>query len=382
MGNAEALAALEAHREAVERVLLAPLSIARVLDAQEQRIEQGVQRIPTGFARLDARMCGGLSVPSLNILGAAPKSGKSTWSQMVAIHHVERGGVAYYLDLENGPRAFPRHVLCRRAQLGGSEVAAAMRDQRAGAFATRAAAERWRAAKAWMRDEIGPRLFVEFRPPENLEERLVGVRKLEPSRPLLVVVDSLQKLPMSFDDRRGSVDQWIRFFERLRHELDAVFLVISEIKRSAGGKYEANESAFKESGGIEYAADLAMTLTRPRADEGEEPLSTLRIELARDADEDPRGDVASYAPVFPYYGLEEREPAQREGGKRRGPAPEKGEAAKTFLTARLAAGPQSVDDLLRAGKAEGLSRSVLYEARKDLGLLSATVNLRSAWRLP
>jgi KaiC/GvpD/RAD55 family RecA-like ATPase len=382
MSNADALAAIDAHRAAVERALLGPISLACVLKAEEHRLEEGVQRVPTGFPRLDAALGGGLVIPSLNVLGAAPKSGKSTWAQVVAVQHVERGGVAYYLDLENGRRRFLRQVLCRRAQLGGADVAAAMSAARAGAFSSRANAERWRAAKRWLSADIGPRLFAEFTPPENLEERLRGVRALEPDRPLLVVVDSLQKLPMNLEDRRASVDSWVRFFERLRHELDAVFLVISEIKRATSGRYEANESAFKESGGIEYAADLAATLTRPRADEGEEAVSTLRIELARDCDEDPRGEVASYAPVFPFYGLEERAPAARQAAKRRGPAPEKGAAARAFLEAALVSGPVAVEDLVRDGKAQGISRTTLYEVRGEMGLTTATANLRAAWRLP
>ena len=84
-------------------------------------------------------------------------------------------------------------------------------------------------------------------------------------------------------------------------------LLISEIKRDQRGQYTAHEAAFKESGGIEYAADLALTLTRPTADDAGEPFSTVRVELARDCDEDPRGTVAAYRPLFPFHGLEEVE---------------------------------------------------------------------------
>jgi hypothetical protein len=78
------------------------------------------------------------------------------------------------------------------------------------------------------------------------------------------------------------------------------------------GQYTAHEAAFKESGGIEYAADLAITLTRPTANESAEACSTLRVELARDCDDDPRGELAAYRPRFPFYGLEEIEPEKRQ----------------------------------------------------------------------
>jgi hypothetical protein len=360
-------------RRASAAARLASLSPRTALNAEGDALEAGVPFVPTGWTRLDAALGGGLAIPSLNVLGAAPKSGKSTWAQIVAVRHVEAGGVAYCLDLENGRRRYFGRLLCRLAGIGPKE---AQRDR----FTSKAAAAKWTVAKAKLRDELGG-LLVEFSPPENLEERLRDVRAFAGERRLLIVIDSLQKLPGSLEDRRATIDGWIRFLERLRLDLDAAILVISEIKRNGKGEYQAHESAFKESGLIEYAADLAMTLTRPRADEDEEAVSTLRVELARDCDEDPRGDVASYAPVRPFYGLEERDPAPRRGSGRRGPRAEKTDAARDWLEEKLASGPVSVEEVLRDGETAGHSRTRLYEARKGLGVDSCTLSLGSAWRL-
>ncbi len=359
---------------------LARLSVFSAVCEEEQELEEGVPRVATGWPRLDASLGGGLAIPSLNVIGAGPKSSKSTWAQIVATRHVEAGGVVYYLDLENGRKRFLRRLLCRRAQLGPKEVAAALRDERAGVFTSRQAAERWRAAKTWVRDTIGPRMFAEFSPPRDYAQRLAAVRAIARDRPVLAVVDSLQKLPMDFADRRASTDKWIRHFEGLRYQHDTVFLVISEIKRDLRGGYTPSESAFKESGGIEYAADLAMTLTRGRADEDDEAGSTLRVELARDTDEDPRGDVATYAPVFPHYDLEEREPVERRGARKGGKG--KAAAAGEWLEALLAAGPVKVGTAVAQGEAAGYSRATLYRARDALGIRECTLALKSAWRLP
>jgi KaiC/GvpD/RAD55 family RecA-like ATPase len=356
------------------------ISIAHILTTEEARIELGVERIPTGWSRLDRALGGGFTVPSLNVLGAAPKSGKSTFAQMFATHHVEGGGFVYYLDVENGKRRFIRQLLCRHARLGPAEAALALRDERAGVFTSREAVERWRAAKAWVRG-LGSNLYVEFRPPENFEARIKDIRELAGKRQLVVVVDSLQKLPGDLSDRRAVVDTWVRFFERLRHEHDAVFLVISEIKRAAGGGYVASESAFKESGGIEYAADLAMTLTRPGAEEGEEALATLRVELARDSDEDPRGNVASYSPVFPYYGLAEIDPVRIEPPKP-GRKPKASGAAKQFLRGLLGNGAAKVSDIRAKATAAGISRSTLNRVQNDLDIVECTVGLEPGWKMP
>jgi replicative DNA helicase len=350
------------------------ISLAR--QVASENLEQGVPRVSTGWPRLDAALGGGFAVPSLNVLGAAPKSGKSTWGQKIAVHHAEAGGVAYVLDLENGRRRYARQILCRFSGLGPKEVAEAHRDR----FSSRAAVERWAAAKERLRALSGS-LFAEFAPPKDLVARLTDVRRLADDRPLLVVMDSLQKLPGDLDERRAVVDAWVRLFERLRHELDVVFLVISEIKRSQRGDYQANESAFKESGGIEYSADLAMTLTRPRADEDEEAGAVLRVELARDCDEDPRGDVATYVPVFPAYELEEREPLERAKSGRRGPRATKRDAAADFLREQLTGGPVKVEDLERRAKGAGISRPTLHRAREVLAIGECTLELRKAWRL-
>ena len=38
--------------------------------------------------------------------------------------------------------------------------------------------------------------------------------------------------------------------------------------------------------------------------------ATMRVELARETDEDPRGNVASFRPLRPWYGLEELDPVR------------------------------------------------------------------------
>lgn len=270
------------------------LSIASALAKEVAALEGGSKPISSGWPRLDRVLGGGFAVPSLNILGAAPKSGKSTWAQIVTERHVESGGFAYYLDLENGRRRFMRRLLCRRSRLGSAQVTAALRGERVGDFGAAEENARWQEAKRWVENTLGPRWLVEFTAPRDLSLRVANVRVKAADRPLLVVIDSLQKLPMSLEDRRAGVDTWIRLLERLRHEHDAAVLLVSEIKRDQRGQYTTHEAAFKESGGIEYAADLAMTLTRSTAFDAS---FALCVELARDCDDDPRGVVAAYRSV-------------------------------------------------------------------------------------
>jgi hypothetical protein len=146
---------------------LAILSIAAALAKEETALEEGTKRIATGWRRLDRALAGGFGVPSLNLIGAAPKSGKSTWAQIVAERHAEAGGFVYYLDLENGRRRFIRRMLCRRARLGGAQVAAALRAQRRGVFDSLEQVERWREAKRWVQEKLGPTFLPSSRHPRT-----------------------------------------------------------------------------------------------------------------------------------------------------------------------------------------------------------------------
>lgn len=377
----------EAHRTADDA--FAALSVGGLLDHVEQRLEGGVEYLPTGWPRLDAALGGGFLVPSLNVIGAPPKAHKSTFVQVIATQHVERGGVAYYLDVENGRLRFLRRLLCRRARLGSRDVALALKDHRAGVFASRDAFDRWQEAKEWLKITMNKGLFAEFTPPDNFAARVASARRLAGDRQLLVVVDSLQKLPMDFSDRRSSVDKWVRLFERLRHEYEAVFLVVSEVSRdNRTGGYRTGETSLKESGGIEYAADVAMTMDRTTADdEDEDAIATLKILFARDSDEDPRGDVASYEPKRPHHGLDEVDPVaiRKSSGSRKGahgPEPTARNAAADFLADLLAEGAESVENIEKKGKLAGHSLSTLRRAGKALGVQPCTVLLRSGWKLP
>lgn len=76
--------------------------------------------------------------------------------------------------------------------------------------------------------------------------------------PALVIVDSVQTLPASVEYRKQGLDAWIRRFKGLRKR-GYYFLLLSEIPKS---QYGARPSigSFKETGDIEYAADLAWQL--------------------------------------------------------------------------------------------------------------------------
>lgn len=76
--------------------------------------------------------------------------------------------------------------------------------------------------------------------------------------PALIIIDSVQKLPTSFMYHKQGLDKWVHRLEYLKKRGYYVLLV-SEVPRS---QYNADAyiGAFKETGEIEYAANLGLQL--------------------------------------------------------------------------------------------------------------------------
>lgn len=151
-------------------------------------------------------------------IAGAPGVGKSALAEQIALDVGQRMPVLLY-DFENGTavllyRAF--HVFGRRlADLG---------------------------TRIFLRESI-----------RTLDADLVGVPP-----PALVIVDSVQKLPASVEYRRTGLERWVHRLEGLKKRGYHVLLV-SEVGRSHYGS-DPSVGAFKETGEIEYSADLGIQL--------------------------------------------------------------------------------------------------------------------------
>jgi hypothetical protein len=75
--------------------------------------------------------------------------------------------------------------------------------------------------------------------------------------PALLVIDSIQTLPLHILHRRSTLDQWLTTFKSIANKGYTV-LLISEMNRNAYG--DVKISSYKESGGIEYAGSMCAQL--------------------------------------------------------------------------------------------------------------------------
>lgn len=236
-------------------------SFADLVATVEKRIRKPIERCPTGWPSLDAKLGGGLPNPSIVVIGAPPKVGKTTLAQTLMERHLDRGDWGLYLDLENGLELFARNTLMRQGQITEDELEHPNEDQES----------RIERSLVWMKG-VGQRL-------KYLSDRSITAGDLDgwfsalrtasgPKKPILVIFDSLQKLPRQ-TEARAAIDQWLRWCETARDEHRLILVLISELHRPKGGKEGYGSSGgtgYKESGDIEYTADLALDLVPEKGD--------------------------------------------------------------------------------------------------------------------
>jgi len=197
--------------------------VTATLESVSARIAQGLPETPRGVAvnslPILTAKTGGLY--GVWAIAGEPGAGKSTLAWQVALD-VAQGMKVLVYDFENG-------------------FAVAM-DRTAQIFRGNHARIVERTHNLYHRDSI-----------RTLDSDLGAV-----TPPALIIVDSVQKLPGSVEYRRTGLDKWIHRLEYLKKRGYHV-LLISEVGRAHYDSV-ASIGAFKETGEIEYSADVGIQL--------------------------------------------------------------------------------------------------------------------------
>lgn len=233
--------------------------------------------LSSGLAELDELLGGGL-FPGLYVLGAPSSLGKTTLLLQMADEIAASGRDVLFFSLEMSRWELLAKSLCRTA---APQTALCARQLLRGEIPS---SQLKRLLKAYNR-RSGERIFIsaeqEALTPETLREKALRHRAQRGRSPV-VVVDYLQILAPS--DARGSdkqnVDRAVVALKALSRELETPVLVASSFNRDAYTK-EVSMEAFKESGAVEYAADVLLALQMSAAREKD-------FDLNREKMADPR----------------------------------------------------------------------------------------------
>jgi len=216
--------------------------------ATAKHLNDNIKGLPTGFPALDHKLSG---LRGITVLGAPPKVGKSVFALNVALEVARKGGTIHYYDIENGTH----FVMLRLLSNFYSKTFEQLR-------AEKDHAERWEADLAEQVPEFHLYTDYSIMKPDLIARHAQGGQ----TEKTLIVLDSLQKLPPLSRERRDSIDTWLRELEQIKLDPSITILVISELSRGENEAHYKNPSlgAFKESGDIEYTADIALHLLKDK----------------------------------------------------------------------------------------------------------------------
>lgn len=278
-------------------------------DKEHMRFVQHVEKekgqkllgLSTGFVKLDQALSG---IGGINILGGQPKAGKSCFFMQVSTEMAKSGIPVIYYDFENGRQKIYTRTLCRLSRLAEERVRREDLPEQ-DARRLQEALNEFKNMFHYFRVVTDRKLS-----PDTMRRQIDFIKHETRQDRALVVVDSLHKLPFkNLSERRTGIDEWLRHMEAIRDEQGVAFLVVSELSRSAGGRYDEKPDlgSFKESGDIEYSADNAMILAP-----GWNPLdpfssgerkSILWLVASRESSP---GKVAEYVLDYPFWGFKEQ----------------------------------------------------------------------------
>lgn len=238
--------------------------------------------ISTGVQNLDILLNGGFS-SGLILLGAQPSMGKSTLALQIAYNIAKSGIPAYYYSIEMTRHSIAAKALARTIFCQSS----AKMKIRANRFMTADGPNAF-TAKEWDSIEEAQKALEEgfrnFYVIESLDKKPVSGKEIYEQVPQLlkksgkekcvVFVDYLQLLSYPSEDgnthqpdMRTIVDTNLNYLKALASDCNIPIVVISSLSRSNNGS-PVQTSDFKESGNIEYSADVLMamqfTKTPPR----------------------------------------------------------------------------------------------------------------------
>lgn len=210
----------------------------------------------TGFKNLD-ELAGGL-YPGLYVIGAISSLGKTTFAHQMGDQLAAMGDHVLFFSLEQNRLEMVTKSLSRITARNDKNKAISAIKIRGGKLTPEviAAAEEYNDIAENI-SVIECNFDINIYSIMNYTQKYIEANKVKP----IVIVDYLQIIPPT-DPRQGDrerVDNIVRGLKKLQSENDLVVFVISSINRS-NYLTPIDFESFKESGGIEYTADVVWGL--------------------------------------------------------------------------------------------------------------------------
>lgn len=259
---------LKGERESGYAEAMANLHIADPVDVAMNlyALSDPDEPVPTGIKHLDAALDGGLR-RGLCVLGAVSSLGKTTLAVQIADNIAASGRSVLFVTIEQTAREIVAKSLSRmmRAADGGEAVStrSIMSARARAGWSPERCALFYRVCERYT-DEVAPKLRimegVERPNVEGIARAALEVMRHDGEAPV-VFIDYLQLLaPQNErDTEKLATDKNVTVLRQLANSLKAPVFVISSLNRASYSGCVSLDS-FKESGGIEYGADVLLGL--------------------------------------------------------------------------------------------------------------------------
>ena len=206
----------------------------------------------SGFSNLDQNQ---FFSPGLYVIGATPAAGKSTFCWQLLEQLAQNGESCIYCSYEMSRLELFAKSLARELfkRVPSTDLTAA--DIRRGAWSLQLDATRADFAVSKLDLSI-----LELQD-ESIDELLALLKPLcrDKAKAPVVCLDYLQIVPTSRESAKLGIDDSVRKLKKFQRDTNSTFIVISSFNRT-NYVHSVSFESFKESGNIEYTADVVWAL--------------------------------------------------------------------------------------------------------------------------
>lgn len=224
----------------------------RVFDSLQDRYTRGggIQGITTGISDEFDELLNGLN-PGLYILAARPKMGKTTLAQNIAEHvALKLGKAVAVFSMEMQAEAIGERMLSSQGDISASALRSGRLND-----------DDWMRASDTIRKLRNAPLYIS-RPRNARVEHIIAQAKRQNAKTKLglIVIDYLQLMQISGDNRAQGLGEVTRSLVLLAHELGVAILLLSQLNRDLEKRVDKRPipADLRDSGAIEQDADAVI----------------------------------------------------------------------------------------------------------------------------
>ena len=258
--------------------------LVRHVSLVEARAEGKTSAIPTGFADLDRKLNGGLRGGQLVILAARPGMGKTSLALQIAKNAADRGVVALVCSQEMPEADIADRVISASTGVNLEQMVSGRLDT-----------NNWTLYSSALANLRAIPLYLDDQPALTLLDVFSKARKvLRTAGSLgLVVIDYLQLMSGSGDNRNAELEKISRGLKQLAKEMHVPVLALSQLSRKCEERPNKRPigSDLRDSGAIEQDADMVMAIYRDEIYNADSPDAGTAEILIRKHRQGPTGDT-------------------------------------------------------------------------------------------